>query len=96
MIGVVSHCQQSHHFCCLLLAHPLNGVHMANSGSVNASVCVCVCVHACVGVWVCVPGVRNATGDGLDYVYVCIHVQSVEGRRATCYQTAASCLLYSL
>ena len=45
--------------CCLLLAHPLDGGHVANSSSGNIStqhkcVSLCVCVHACVCVRVCV------------------------------------------
>ena len=42
-----------HLSCCLLLAHPLNGGYIANSGSGNTSTSVCVCVCVCV-VCVCV------------------------------------------
>ena len=52
-------CQWDHHFCCLLLAHPLNGGQAASSGCgkykykykykynvcVYVCVCVCVCMH---------------------------------------------------
>ena len=49
-------CVHGHQSCCLLLAHPLTGGHIANSGSGNTStsVCVCVCVCACMRVSVCV------------------------------------------
>ena len=46
------HCQQGHQFCCFLMAHTLDGVHVAKCGSGNTS--TSVCVRACVCVCVCV------------------------------------------
>ena len=54
------HCQWGHQSCCLLLAHPLNGGHVAKSGSGNTSntsiqvcVCVCVSVYMCLRITTC-------------------------------------------
>ena len=44
-------CQQGHLSCCLLLAHPLDGGHVANSGSGNTSTSTSVRAYVCIQDW---------------------------------------------
>ena len=75
MRGWCPRCQQGHQSCCLLLAHPLSGGHIANSGSGNTNVCGwgvcgCGCVRAppnkCVCT-LCLCGTLTGVG-GTDHV----------------------------
>ena len=67
MRGWCPRCQQGHQSCCLLLAHPLSGGHIANSGSGNTNMCV----------WGCVGGVGVGVGCARVPKRVCVHFVSV-------------------
>ena len=78
--GYCPHCQQGHQSCCLLLAHPLNGGHIASSSSGNTStsvrvyMCMCMCVYICMCMCVCMCVHVCVYVCVHMYVHVCVHV----------------------